>query len=113
MSEKVRKISVSLLLALFALFVCANTLCLHIHVDDGAIVAHSHPYLPSAHHSHSGSQSVGLALVNSMAFDDCVGALDLNVTPTLSAVSGAVADVIGRLGTRCLDAACRRGPPAL
>lgn len=113
MSERARKVAVSLLLAVFALFVGANTLCLHIHVSDGAIVSHSHPYLPSAHHSHSGAQLAGIALVNSMAFDDSVSFPDFCSAPMLMVVSGVVSDVIGCLCANYFDTACRRGPPVL
>ena len=38
----------------------SNIVFIHSHTtDDGSRVTHSHPYLPSAHHSHS-SQSLSL-----------------------------------------------------
>lgn len=69
MKEKARKTAASILLAVFAQFICVNTFCLHTHVNDGSVVTHSHPYLPSANHSHSGSQLTGIALFNALVFN--------------------------------------------
>lgn len=73
MKEKARKIAASILLAVFAQFICANALCLHTHVSDGSVVTHSHPYLPSANHSHSGSQLAGIAIFNALVFNTSGG----------------------------------------
>ena len=53
MRSKQAKIQAWLLLGIFAFFFCGNTLCLHTHIIEGNKIVHSHPYIPSSHHSHS------------------------------------------------------------
>ncbi len=63
----IRIVAAALLLA-FVNFTFANTLFMHTHsLDNGARVTHSHPYLPSSHHSHSGSTLDNIAAMNSAA----------------------------------------------
>ncbi len=81
MKEKARKIAASILLAVFAQFICANAFCLHTHVNDGSVVTHSHPYLPSANHSHSGSQLTGIALFNALVFNASNGSCYTFIRP--------------------------------
>lgn len=52
------------LLALFIAFFCGSHLCVHTHIVDGRLVAHSHPYLPSGHHSHSGAGITAISFIN-------------------------------------------------
>lgn len=113
MSESLRKIGVSLLLAVFALFVGANTFCIHTHVDDGVIVAHSHPYLPSAHHTHSGAQMASVAIINALSFDDCLGGVDFHSVPVADCGISLGFSVSEGFCLRSCDTAVRRGPPAL
>ncbi|MGM9861981.1 MAG: hypothetical protein ACI30W_05235 [Muribaculaceae bacterium] len=44
---------VTLVLCAFVYFCCGNTLFIHSHTYAGSTIVHSHPYLPSSHHSHS------------------------------------------------------------
>jgi len=69
MRERTRKILAALLLALFVAFVGANTLCTHTHIGPQGMVTHSHPYLPSGHHSHSAAQFDTLAALNALNFE--------------------------------------------
>lgn len=41
------------LLGVFVSFVGGTTLFLHTHILEGAVITHSHPYLPSVPHSHT------------------------------------------------------------
>lgn len=111
MSERVRKIAASMLLAVFALFVSADTLCLHTHVSDGAIVTHSHPYLPSAHHSHSGSQAVSIALVNALMFSDCGCGINITFGCLTHAVSLSAYALPSKPQSSRFREISRRGPP--
>ena len=59
------KIQALLLLAVFAFFYCGNALFMHTHILDGnTMVVHSHPYLPSGHHSHSSQALESIAGFN-------------------------------------------------
>lgn len=53
MSKNPAKIPALLLLGVFVFFYCGNTLFLHTHEVEGTKIIHSHPYLPSSHHTHS------------------------------------------------------------
>lgn len=56
------------LLLVFVNFMFANVLFTHTHsLDNGASITHSHPYLPSSHHSHSGTSLDNIAAMNAAA----------------------------------------------
>ena len=42
-----------MLIALFVSYYASSAFFIHTHVIDGKTVTHSHPYLPSGHHTHS------------------------------------------------------------
>lgn len=111
MSEKVRKIAVSILLAVFALFVSADTLCLHTHVTDGGIVTHSHPYLPSSHHTHTSAQFAGIALVNALLFNDSGCSTTISFSDTLSELTISPTTLLVKPIPAHLSGYPRRGPP--
>ncbi len=49
-------------------FVFMNTVFVHTHfLSDGSAVSHSHPYLPSSHHSHSEASLLSIAQYNADA----------------------------------------------
>jgi len=48
----IKNISV-LMIAVFAIFFCGNTIFIHSHFDQGHQITHSHPYIPGSTHSHS------------------------------------------------------------
>lgn len=61
----IRKTIAEVLLCLFAFVYCGNALCIHTHTDAaGHTVTHSHPYLPSSHHSHSSAAFDTINLLN-------------------------------------------------
>ena len=70
MSEKFRKLLAISLLLLFSMFVVGNILCIHTHQNEGNIVVHSHPFLPSSQHSHTTSQLITLSIVNAISYYD-------------------------------------------
>lgn len=111
MSERVRKIAASLLLAVFALFVGADTLCLHTHVTDQGIVTHSHPYLPSASHTHSSSQFAGIAFVNAMVLNDNGCALSVIFRAPQPVATLSLPALPGKRLPAHISVYPRRGPP--
>lgn len=70
------------MLCLFVNLVFSNTVFTHIHTDiDGRHIAHSHPYLPSSGHHHSGSSFDQIA-----GFNMSVASFDTANIITLSPV---------------------------
>ncbi len=65
MEHRHNKLIAVLLLGVFAFFYCGNTLCVHTHILGDSVIVHSHPYLPSGHHSHSGQSLDSIAGFNS------------------------------------------------
>lgn len=53
MRVKVSSILKCFLVILFLSYYGGTTLFTHTHTVDGVKITHSHPYLPSGHHSHS------------------------------------------------------------
>lgn len=53
-----------LLLTLFVVFKTSVTMFTHIHIVDGVIIVHSHPYADE-HHTHSVEQIISIAQVAS------------------------------------------------
>lgn len=51
-------------MVLFAAYYCGSTLFVHSHVTWQGVVTHSHPYLPSAGHSHTDAQYGLISLLN-------------------------------------------------
>lgn len=111
MRERTRKILAACLLALFVAFVGGNTLCTHTHMGPQGMVTHSHPYLPSAHHSHSVAQFDTLAALNALNFESfdpapyCLPAVSCS-----AALSAGLSDCLLPCDTHATPA--RRGPPA-
>ncbi|MDE6098179.1 MAG: hypothetical protein K2G24_04765 [Muribaculaceae bacterium] len=65
MKKKASKIFAVLTLVLFVNFMFSNTVFVHSHhTDDGRRITHSHPYLPSSHHSHSAQSLSLISLMN-------------------------------------------------
>ena len=95
MKERTRRIAAALLLVVFAAF-----------------VTHSHPYLPSSHHSHTSAQFETIGLINSLSFDS--GSTPETYIPA-DVLSTAI--VCGReaTGTPGVSVALpdRRGPPSI
>lgn len=59
-----RVLSVLMMIAL-AYFMTANTVFMHSHrCADGNYIAHSHPYVPSSHHTHSAEAFGSIATFN-------------------------------------------------
>ena len=61
--KRLRHIAIAVLFV-FTFFYCGNILFVHAHGDGNTRIVHSHPYLPSTHHSHSAGQFAGIALAN-------------------------------------------------
>lgn len=61
--KRLRNIALAVLLV-FTFFYCGNVFFMHIHHDGGVSIVHSHPYLPSSHHSHNAGQYASIALAN-------------------------------------------------
>ncbi|RXE73989.1 hypothetical protein ED551_05655 [Muribaculaceae bacterium Isolate-013 (NCI)] len=81
MNSKVARILCAALLLVFVNFMFSNALFIHSHhLAGGRTVTHSHPYLPSSHHTHT-SQSIDLI----SAFNCAASAADAAASPTLSA----------------------------
>lgn len=112
MKERTRRIAAALLLVAFAAFVGGNTLCVHTHSGPYGAVTHSHPYLPSSHHSHTSAQFETIGLINSLSFDS--GSTPETYIPA-DVLSTAI--VCGREATGNPGASValpnRRGPPSI
>ena len=99
------------LLLVFVNFMFSNAVFIHSHhLAGGRTVTHSHPYLPSSHHTHT-SQSLDLI----SAFNCAASAAEAVAAPTLSAPHQcAVAMDTPQeltLTCACKPAARLRGPP--
>ena len=55
-----------LTLVFFLHFVAGSTMFMHFHNIDGQVVAHSHPMIPGAHHTHTAAQCVNLGIMQSV-----------------------------------------------
>ncbi len=66
--RSIRYISL-VLIAVFMNFMFMNSAFMHLHtLPDGTKITHSHPYIPSAQHSHSGNSLSLISSFNSAAF---------------------------------------------
>ncbi len=68
MKELFKRLFSIAILVVFVNLVFSNATFMHTHtLDDGSQVTHSHPYVPSSQHSHSGSHAGSIAQANNMA----------------------------------------------
>ena len=58
------RIIAGLLLAVFASFVCGNTLFTHTHRDGDRVYVHSHATIPGSQHSHSSQALASIGSIN-------------------------------------------------
>ncbi|MGM9704830.1 MAG: hypothetical protein ACI3YB_02410 [Prevotella sp.] len=73
------RISVSLmLLTLFLVFKTGITMFTHIHIVDGVVVVHSHPY-SDEHHTHSVEQIISIAQIATVQAMEPVNVCDIAV----------------------------------
>lgn len=73
-----------MMMFVLAYFMTANTIFMHTHrCIDGNVVTHSHPYVPSSHHTHS-AQAFGAI----DAFNLAAGSLNTAAATVLPAASG-------------------------
>lgn len=75
----------ALLLSVFALFFSGNLLFLHTHEIGDELVVHSHPYIPSASHTHSAGSLQTIAQLN-----QGMGQLELEEVLTLPSVESLI-----------------------
>lgn len=111
MKERTRRLTAALLLAVFAAFACGNTMFTHSHVGaDGGVVTHSHPYLPSAHHTHSAALLLTLSAFNGIAFDGGAPRWCVRGYITFSRIQNDSKKYISAAGARGVGSAlpCRR-----
>lgn len=66
--ERAARILSSILVAVFVNFAFSNTVFLHTHYGlSGRAVTHSHPFLPSGNHGHTGQAFDLVAVFNAVA----------------------------------------------
>ena len=63
---------------IFTNYYCGTTLFIHTHFFAWGAVTHSHPYLPSNHHSHSDAEYQALALLDNIIVDDNFSSVDIS-----------------------------------
>lgn len=68
MVKRVKDIFGWLLIALFVSYYSGATLFPHTHSYTWGTVTHSHPYLPSAHHTHSSTALQAIHIITSFVF---------------------------------------------
>lgn len=64
MVQRVHRVLVALMVALFATYYCETTLFVHTHNFYWGSVTHSHPYWPSANHGHDQSECQAISLLS-------------------------------------------------
>ncbi|MEG2605825.1 MAG: hypothetical protein RR980_01120 [Mucinivorans sp.] len=68
MKKKISKILKCLLIALFVSYYAESTLFFHTHTFAWGTVTHSHPYMPSAAHSHTASECQTIQSLTTLLF---------------------------------------------
>lgn len=112
MKVTVRKIS-ALMIVVFAMFVCGNTLFIHSHTLNGHKVTHSHPYLPGEAHQHSATAFQYLAGTNAAAYS-MVASATINVNATGFRCIGRINSLPEKaFKVSENDCSLTRGPPML
>lgn len=112
MEHRHNKLIAVLLLGVFAFFYCGNTLCFHTHILGDSVIVHSHPYLPSGHHSHSGQSLDSIAGFNgALSVMDTVNEPEWTA-PYVTATLIVCKPVGGRIQLACVMQPWRAPPVA-
>lgn len=103
---------VILVLCAFVYFCCSNTLFMHSHRYGGNTIVHSHPNLPSAHHSHSAADYGAIAWCNAAILAIKAEAALQPTVPTMPIATIATAVVVRQV---CAGAThyAGRAPPCV
>lgn len=111
MKGRAAKILSAALLLVFVNFMFSNTVFVHYHLlSEGKIVAHSHPYNPSSHHTHTAKALDLIASLNLAA---------ASADPTIPTPAPTIAQQCAVIENHYTDAttcdahcsATLRGPP--
>lgn len=107
--SRLRHLSGAVLL-LFIFYIGGNTLFTHTHRVDDTVVAHSHPYLPGAQHSHTTGQLMALAQASLAQMSGMTEPAAMLAAPSTSFISAYVCDKADTADTSiCLS--LLRAPP--
>lgn len=108
MRDSVKRVVGILLLVLFMGYYGSSTLFPHTHNIEGETITHSHPYLPSAGHSHSASAIQIIGVLSNIVFVTAVGF----VFATIISSSAIIYKVVTELVQSVCSIHCRlRAPP--
>lgn len=66
MNKKIKEIVRVAMVTLFVSYYACSTLFYHTHIIDGEPITHSHPYIPSANHCHTGATAHLIAQLNDL-----------------------------------------------
>lgn len=99
------------MVCVFVNFVFSNTVFIHTHACiDGHSVTHSHPYLPSSHHSHS-----ALSLDQIAGFNAAASAIEGSAATSVPAPARyftvTAAGIVSDTAAGTPATAALRGPP--
>lgn len=90
-----------------------NTVFVHTHLlDDGSAISHSHPYIPSSHHTHSYASLMSIAQFNAAAAT-MEGSLSYDITRFDPDWKDIVYDVLIHFIKINVRSEALRGPPML
>lgn len=109
--EQGKKVFAIFLLFVFAYFYCGNTCFSHLHLENGNLISHSHPFCPGSTHSHSLASLFSISVFNGTVA--CM--LDTSQAPVLPApvcVSVAYRRVLACGAVSLSSSISYRAPPA-
>lgn len=84
--ERLMRLMSAWIALVFLGFVLGNTAFVHTHTDGTHTYSHSHPWLPSAHHSHSAAAAEAFASLNESAGQITEAIAPLTIAHTMQTV---------------------------
>lgn len=112
MKKTLTRLTAITVATLFLIFMLGNTAFTHIHtLDNGNVIAHSHPYLPG-NHTHSQAQLSGINLLNISAGQVAAAVPVAAPAPATVSVAPAADRVPAATVTILRRTIPRRGPPS-
>lgn len=96
------------LVILFLGYYGGSTLFIHTHTVDGVVITHSHPYLPSGHHTHMPS---GFQVIDHLTYLIFIGGVGCCLFMLTGIRFLSYVPVVRRIGAVTFSYCRFRGPP--
>lgn len=110
MQEKLKALLRIALVALFLSYYAGVTLFSHTHTYSWGKVTHSHPYIPSGHHSHT---TAGLQMIDNLSQLHIIASTTVALCAFMKLLTTLASSLHGLVVQRLISYSLLRAPPSI